>query len=45
MDQYEEYRLSLIATGYSPEMAQRIADGMKSFIANITSNIPTEEGK
>ena len=44
MDQYEEYRLSLIATGYTPEMAQKIADGMKLFIYNI-KDITTEEGK
>jgi len=42
MPEFEEYRLALIASGYTPEMAQKIADGMKIFTTNITT---TNEGK
>jgi hypothetical protein len=42
MREFEEYRLALIASGYTPEMAQKIVEGMYIFTTSITT---TNEGK
>jgi hypothetical protein len=42
MSEFDDYRIALIESGYTPEMAQKIADGMKLFVNNVTTN---QEGK